>query len=304
MPTTPETVVLSAVMLTEAHPRGVLVDVEQPQLLLSDRAASRGDGVFESLLLRRGALRSLEEHLARLRRSAEALRLRGPDDAAWKAAIGTCLDAAVGQWDAPTAPEVSVKLVLSRGPEGRGQGPTAWVLVAPVPHRTRYGPERGLKVITLDRGYPAGIGQRAPWLLIGVKTLSYAVNLAAQRWAVEHGADDAIFVSTDGVVLEGATSSVILANVGQDGVVTLTTPADEDGLLPGTTQAAAFRVATSLGWRVEARRVRVDDLERADALWLVSSVRLAAAVTELDGVKIPCDPKLHRQLWEGLDREL
>lgn len=300
----PETVVRSAVMLTEEHPHGVLVEVDQPQLLLTDRAATRGDGVFESLLLRRGALRSLDEHLARLRRSAQVMRLPVPDDAAWKAAISTCLDAAVGQWDAPAAPEASVKLVVSRGPEGRDLCPTAWVVVAPVPPRPRYGPDRGLEVLTLDRGYPAGIGQRAPWLLIGVKTLSYAVNLAAQRWAVEQGADDAIFVSSDGVVLEGATSSVVMANVAADGAVTLTTPSDEDGLLPGTTQAAAFRAAASLGWEVKTKRLRVADLERADSLWLVSSVRLAAAVTRLNGVRIPCSADLHRQLWEGLDREL
>jgi 4-amino-4-deoxychorismate lyase len=291
-----------AVMITDEHPHGVAVDPGSPRLLLTDRAATRGDGVFESMLFRHGSLRSLGEHLARLRASADALRLPAVPDDAWEAAIATALGRAVGQVTAPTAPEANVKLVISRGPEG--QGPTAWVTVTSVVRGMPHGPDNGLKVLTLDRGHEAGIGLRAPWLLVGVKTLSYAVNLAAQRWAREHGADDAIFVSSDGVVLEGATSSVVLARKGADGSVTLATPDSEDGLLPGTTQAAAFRAARTLGWRVSSERIPVEDLTRADALWLLSSVRMAAAVTEVDGVEIPCDADLHRRLWDALDAEL
>jgi 4-amino-4-deoxychorismate lyase len=294
----------TAVMITREHPSGAVVDVERAQLLLTDRAATRGDGVFESMLFRRGRLRGLDDHLARLRASATAMDLALPADERWKAAVRTCLEAALAHVSAPDPPEASVKLVLSRGPEGRDRGPTAWVVVSPVPDRDAGGAARGLKVVTLDRGYPAGMGQRAPWLLIGVKTLSYAVNLAAQRWARGHGADDAVFVSSDGVVLEGATSSVVVARRGADGSVTLVTPDSEDGLLPGTTQAAAFRAAEASGWRVAVERLSVADLLHADGVWLLSSVRLAAAVTEVDGHRVRFDPALHRQLWQGLDREL
>jgi branched-subunit amino acid aminotransferase/4-amino-4-deoxychorismate lyase len=47
-----------------------------------------------------------------------------------------------------------------------------------------------------------------------------------------------------------------------------------------------------LGWRVSSERIPVEDLTRADALWLLSSVR------------IPCDAELHRRLWDALDAEL
>lgn len=291
-------------MITDEHPEGILVDVSRPHLLLTERAATRGEGVFESLLHRHGRVRGLEDHLARLEASAAALALTIPCRDAWRAAIATALEAAL---PVPSGPDVEagIKLVASRGPETAAPGTgTAWVMVTPVHRTTPHGPDNGLSVSTLDRGYPAGLAAEAPWLLIGVKSLSYAVNLAARRHARDHGADDAVFVSSDGFVLEGALSSVITAHRDADSVVTLSTPAAEAGLLVGTTQAAAFRAAARFGWRTRQARLTRQDLLTADAVWLVSSVRLAAAVTRVDGTRIDCDEELHRQLNEGLDLEL
>ena len=56
-----------------------------------------------------------------------------------------------------------------------------------------------------------------PWLLAGAKTLSYAVNMAALRDAARRGAGDVIFVSSDGYMLEGPRSTVVIATDGDDG---------------------------------------------------------------------------------------
>ena len=69
-------------------------------------------------------------------------------------------------------------------------------------------------MLLLDRGFTAQAAQAAPWLLAGAKTLSYGVNMAALRYAAEHGADDAIFVGSDGGVLEAPTASVVVATGG------------------------------------------------------------------------------------------
>jgi 4-amino-4-deoxychorismate lyase len=112
-----------------------------------------------------------------------------------------------------------------------------------------------------------------------VKTLSYAVNMAAQREAARRGADDALFVSSDGVVLESPTSTPVWA-VGR----TLhTTPTGATGILPGTTQQLLFARAPGAGWTTAETFARVDDLHAADVLWLVSSVRGPVEVIELDG---------------------
>src|SRR5690606_15054619 len=142
----------------------------------------------------------------------------------------------------------------------------------------------GIRVVTLDRGLRHDVDQTSPWLLAGAKTLSYAINRAVQREALRRGADDAIFVSSDGVLLEGPTSSVVYRI---DGV--LITPGTGLGILEGTTQASLFEYAASIGMPTEYRLAGPDDLARADAIWLVSSVRHAAPVRELDGRAVPVD---------------
>ena len=146
-------------------------------------------------------------------------------------------------------------------------------------------------MVTLDRGYARGTAERAPWLLLGAKTLWYAVNMAAIREAKRRGADDTIFVSTDGFVLEGPTSSVILRH---GDVWSRRRPSG--AILHGTTQLSLFEHLEASGRRTEYRDIPVADLERADAAWLVSSVRLAAPITELDGASVPYDVDETREL--------
>ena len=106
----------------------------------------------------------------------------------------------------------------------------------------------GLSAVTLDRGIEPDLADRAPWLLLGAKSLSYAINMAALREAERRGAAEVIFTTSDGSVLEGPTSTVILVR-GR----TLVTPPSKLGILPGTTQYALFRAAERAGWTVERR---------------------------------------------------
>ena len=66
---------------------------------------------------------------------------------------------------------------------------------------------RGVALASLPLAIGAHARRSSPWLLPGVKSTSYAVNMAAQREAHRRGADDAVFVSAEGIVLEGPTSS-------------------------------------------------------------------------------------------------
>lgn len=187
-----------------------------------------------------------------------------------------------------------MRLVLSRGRESGG-GPTAYVSVGPVADRVAAARRDGVSVCTLDRGFSVDVVEKAPWLLLGAKTLSYATNMAALRYAQARDFDDVIFTSSEGRVLEGPRSTVLIAR-GR----TLLTPPVEHGILPGTTQQALFEVAGAHRFRCEMAALRPVDLIAADGIWLLSSVTLAARVHTLDGLVLPV-PAIADELSELVD---
>ena len=292
------------VFLDPAYPDGGVADAAKPQLLVTDLGVTRGDGIFETMLAVGGTVRKMQAHLDRLAGSAHALDLDIPGQDVWQRAIA----GAVARHRAGNPPsdadadELVVKLVVTRGVEG-APTPTAWVQVSPAGAAGRRQRETGIDVILLDRGYDSDVAERAPWLLLGAKTLSYAVNMAALRHAHKQGADDVIFVSSDGRVLEGPTSTVLLAHVekSDDGtaVKRLITPQLDSGILPGTSQGALFAAAKAAGWELGYGPLEPRDLLDADAVWLISSVRLLAPVNRIDGKEIGT-PALQKELTAEL----
>jgi 4-amino-4-deoxychorismate lyase len=264
----------------EVHPPGT------PLLFADDLAAVRGDGVFETLLVRDGGACLVEAHLGRLSHSAKLLDLAEPDLSAWRHAI----DLAARQWATDTADEGAMRLVYSRGRE-RGSEPTAYVTVNPIADRITAARRDGVAAVTLPRELPATGVEAMPWLLAGAKTLSYAINMAALRHAARQGAGDVIFVSSDGYVLEGPRSTVVIAVGGNAGDnVCLLTPPPWYPILRGTTQQALFGVARAKGYDCDYRALRASDLFAAQGVWLVSSMTLAARVHTLDGRLLPGAP--------------
>lgn len=284
------------VFLDPAFDGGRLADAGQPQLMATDQGVTRGDGVFESMLAIDGEPLKLQAHLNRLHSSAMALDLKLPAEDAWRRAIATAVTE-FRTHDQPGAPEAVVKLIATRGDEG-GQ-PTAWVQVSLPAASSRQQRENGVDAIFLDRGYDSTLADRAPWLLLGAKTLSYAVNMAALRYARLHGAEEVIFTSSDGKVLEGPTSTVLMATV-RDGVKTLVTPLLQSGILPGTSQGALFAAAEKAGWQLGYGPLEPHDLLEADGVWLISSIRMLAPVNHIDGQRIGKSPELFRQLTAEL----
>ena len=301
------------VFLDPAFDGGRVADASQPQLMATDLGATRGDGVFESLLAVGGRPRKIQAHLTRLAGSARLLELDIPAEDAWRRAVETAIREFRGQDPAAAAAggaaqdEVVVKLIVTRGPEGAA-APTCWVQASAPAAAGRRQRQTGIDVILLDRGYDSEVGERAPWLLLGAKTLSYAVNMAALRYAHRQGADDVIFTSADGRVLEGPTSTVLLAHLetsddGAGGVRTirrLITPQLDSGILPGTSQGALFTAAKAAGWELGYGPLEPRDLLDADAVWLSSSIRLLAPVNHIDGQEIGT-PELRRQLTAELN---
>jgi 4-amino-4-deoxychorismate lyase len=249
------------------------VGPDEPVVTAFDQGLGRGDGVFESVLVTGGRTPHLEAHLTRLRRSAELLELTHPGEEAVRALVV----AATADW--PADVDGACRVFLTRG-LGAGEPPTLLALLAAVPAETLRQRETGIAVVTLSLGVPADFRATAPWLLGGAKTLSYAVNMAAQRHAHAAGADDVVFTSLEGRLLEGPTSTVVWAADGR-----LHTPPVATGILAGTTQARLFARAEADGWPTAVTAGTVADLHEADAVWLLSGIRGAARVTRLDGVQ-------------------
>ncbi|WP_138444397.1 aminodeoxychorismate lyase [Sinomonas susongensis] len=289
------------VFLDPTHPDGRVEDAGRPTLSATDLGVTRGDGIFETLLVLDGHVRKLPAHLSRLGSSARMLELAIPGHEAWERAIATAL--AEYQRTVGVLDEVVVRLVATRGVEGE-HVPTCWVAAFAPAQSARRQREEGVDAILLDRGYDSDLAERAPWLLLGAKTLSYAVNMAALRYAHAQGADDVIFTSSDGRVLEGPTSTVLVAHAETDdgGRITakrLVTPQLDSGILPGTSQGALFAAAKEAGWELGYGPLEPEDLFDADALWLISSVRLLTPVNHLDGKAIG-EPALVKALTEEL----
>ncbi|TFD30721.1 aminodeoxychorismate lyase [Cryobacterium cryoconiti] len=257
------------------------VDWTAPALRVGELSAQRGDGVFETLGVVGGHPQAVKAHLDRLATSSAICELPEPHLGQWHAAIARATRRL------PQQGEIVLKLIYSRGVDS-GPAPTAWLHATMAPD---FGAvrESGIRAVTLDRGYPHGLAEQAPWLLMGAKTLSYAVNMAALREAHRRGADDAIFLTHDGFVLEGPTSTVVLRTGG-----VFVSPVPSGAILHGTTQQSVFEHLQAAGERTEYRDVTVDELRAADAVWLLSSVRLAVQVTELDGRPLPAVPELTR----------
>ncbi|WP_409496635.1 aminodeoxychorismate lyase [Amycolatopsis sp. cmx-11-12] len=272
---------------------GTLADPEAAHLRVDDLGLLRGDGVFETILVVDGRPRELRPHLERLARSAAMLDLPEPDLAAWERAAQTVID----NWTANS--EIALKLVYTRGIDGDPEAkPFGFALGAEIDEKVLRARVEGVAAITLERGIEPELAERAPWLLLGAKSISYGVNMAALREAGRRGASDVIFTAANGSVFEGPTSTVVLAKD-----KTLYTPPASIGILPGTTQAALFRGAERAGWSIKVEPLQVTDLSEGEGLFLASSVRKLTRVHTLDGVALGDSSAIHTELAAAYESE-
>jgi len=267
---------------------GTLADPDSPQIRVEDLGLMRGDGVFETILVVDGKPRELTPHLDRLDRSAAMLDMQPPPRAEFERAV----ELVIGNWAGGA--EFALKLVYTRGVEGGDGTPTGFALGMEIGAKVLKQRAEGLSAVTLDRGIDADLADRAPWLLLGAKSLSYAINMAALREAERRGAAEVVFTTSDGSVLEGPTSTLILVR-GR----TLVTPPSKLGILPGTTQYALFRAAERAGWTVLVEPIQTGELYDAEGVFLASSVRKITRVNVLDGKQLPDSAALLTEL-QGL----
>jgi 4-amino-4-deoxychorismate lyase len=258
-------------VLAVAAAGAAVVDGDRPALDPLDLALVRGEAVFETVRVHRGRPFRLGAHLDRLGASAAALDLvlpEGLEELARRAVA-----AAAGR-------DAMLRLVCTRGPE-QAAAPAAFAICRELPAAYEQERRRGLKLVLLTLACDPLVRAASPWLLPGVKSTSYAVNMAAQRAARATGADDAVFVGLGGELLEAPTASLWWRSGD-----TLYTPSLQLGILAGITRAALLELAPGLGFRVLEGVFTAEDLLGADEAFLSSSTREVMPVVEVDGTSV------------------
>jgi 4-amino-4-deoxychorismate lyase len=246
-----------------------LVDPAEPVLHADDEAFLRGRAAFETIRVYGRRPFRLDQHLERLTASAERLGLPPVDLAAFRGIAREALDAS-------SQPDAVLRLYVTPGREG-GAYPTALAMVSSLPHDLEERRTRGLRMISVQLGIEPGVRAGAPWLLGGVKSTSYAVNMAAELEARRREADDAIFLANGGIVLEGPVTNVWWRK-DRD----LFTPGLELGILAGVTRATLLEHAVELGYRTHEGAYPVEELAGADEAFTTSSIREVMPAVALD----------------------
>jgi branched-chain amino acid aminotransferase len=271
---------------------GVLLPADGPHVSAFDRGFQVGDGIFETLRARTGRLTELAEHVARLRRSADGLGIELPDDLEriLPPAIAELL-AAEGL--AGSGGDASIRITVSRGSwPSRGMLPPAgerltatlviqaWPVVAPPPGHLEHGLHLVASAVRRD--------PRSP--LAALKTTSRADYVYARLEARRAGADDALFLTLDGLLSEATTANLFLvrgtagADRATDGEAPeLATPSLDCAILPGTTRSWLLGWAATVGLRTLEAALTPGDLAASDEAFLCSSVAGVLPVTRFEG---------------------
>ena len=253
-----------------------LVPLSQARVSVNDRGFLYGDGFFETLRAAEGRPQLLEEHLARLRASAQAFRISFPQDFPWTERIHQVLYA-----NGLSHGLARVKIQLTRG-VAPGLGlpgearPTLviWAQAYSPPSPEEYA--RGWPLLTFPEPRTTFLGRH--------KSLNYLFYLAARQYALDRGAEEALILEADGLVSEGAATSLVYAREGE-----YYTP-QAPSALPGVTIGVLAWILARRGLALTAAPTTLAQLPQAQGLWLVNSLMGVMPVASLDGRALPISP--------------
>lgn len=251
---------------------GRFVPEGEAQVSIWDQGLLIGLGAFETLRAYGGRLFRLREHLTRLDEALGALGIR-----ASVSALGDAAEALLGR---QSLSEARVRITVTAGSAGEGVGggslgrPTALVTAGPVGAPPGEAYRSGIAAVRHD--LPHGLGMGA-----GRKVTSYLGWVLARRAASAAGAGEALLVDARDRVVEGAHSNLFVVQGGE-----VLTPPLSSGALPGVTRAVVLELLSAEGIPGGEREVRWEDLERAQEIFVTSSIAEVLPVTRVAGVGV------------------
>ncbi|WP_328324773.1 MULTISPECIES: aminotransferase class IV [unclassified Streptomyces] len=246
---------------------GGLRDADAALVSVLDHGLTVGDGIFETVKATGGRPFALTRHLDRLTRSARGLGLPDPDPDEVRRACAAVLDA-------NPVPLGRLRITYTGGlsPLGSDRGDAGPTLVVALGGTKRRPDTTAAITVPWARNERSAVA--------GLKTTSYAENVVALARAHEQGATEALFANTTGALCEGTGSNVFVVVDGE-----LHTPPLSSGCLAGITRALAVE------WTgARESELPLDVLERADEIFLTSTLRDVQAVHRIDGRQLADAP--------------
>lgn len=258
---------------------GLISEAGTLTLAAGDRGLLLADGLFETLLVVGGRPWRLDDHLARLERSAAAIGM--PVDERPRQAVTALASHALGDGKMQGLGAIRVTITRGTGPRGLKLPPNplpgVFATLAPWQSSMAFQPVR-LHLSTIRRNEYSPLSR--------MKSLSYLDNVLALEAAVQKGYDDALLTNTGGRVAATSAGNVF-ALVGAN----LVTPPVSDGVLPGITRQAVLEVARASGLAVREQSLTVAKLKAADGAFATNSLRLISPIVALDGEAIARDAR-------------
>jgi aminodeoxychorismate lyase len=270
---------------------GQFLPEAQAVVPVSDRGFLLGDGLFETVRVVHGKPFRFAQHLERLVRGANFLKIKLPFA---PLELENFAGQLIGQ---NKMPEAILRLTLTRGPGGRG-----------------YSPNRDSKPAVVMTLHPAPtLENPAGWSLVtssfrisaadplaAFKTTSKILHVMARAEAVERGADEALLLNTNGEVAETAGGNLFW--VDDNAICTAPT---ECGVLPGITRAVVLEICGSLGLQTEMRAITPAALKKSAGIFVTQSALGIVPVVMLDGepvAPLPLTGEIARAYREKLVR--
>ncbi len=257
-----------------AYVNGRYLHQAEASVNIEDRGYQLADGIYEVVYVNAGLLIDEGLHLDRMDRSLREIRMRPPMA---RRPLRHVLR--------EVARRNRVRDGLLYIQVTRGVAPREHTFPAhPVPPSIVVTVRR-LPPFPADAAANAGTAITLPderWARCDIKSIALLPNVLARQAAKERGATEAILIDGDGMVTEGAATSVWI--VAADGV--LRTRALNHAILPGCTRAALIGLMRDARIAFEERPVSETELREAEEVFLTSASSFVKGITRLDGVNV------------------
>jgi aminodeoxychorismate lyase len=257
---------------------GKLMPAAEAMVPVSDRGFMYGDGLFETTRVVNGRPFRLAQHLERMVRGADYLKIPLPFTPKEIQKFTAQLV------EANAMPDAVLRVTLTRGAGERGYSPAAAgtptmvMSLHPLPKMPAEGPLQW-SMITSSYHIPAS------GAISSFKTTSKILNVFARIEASERGADEALLLNTNGEVAETAGGNIFW--VYQNTICTVPTGR---GVLPGITRAVVLEICQALGLETNKRVIKPQHLRNAEGIFITQSVLGIVPVVAFDGEHVVPSP--------------